>query len=80
MKLPLIIVSYLPKKYKDRYIQKQWDNKSDDSIMIAFNDAVDWMQLASGSMATPTIKDIARDCENGLLAHIKPQMIKRGLR
>ena len=31
MKLPLIVVGFLPKKYKDRYVQKQWDNKSDDS-------------------------------------------------
>ena len=79
MKLPLLVITFLPKKYQERYIQKQWDNKSDDDIMIAFNDAIDWMQLASGRMSTGAIKDIARDCEDRLRKYIMPQVTRRGL-
>ena len=67
------------KKYKDKYIQKQWDNKSDDSIMTALADAEGWIELGKGSMSTPTIRDIASGCQDRLDKYIMPQVTKRGL-
>lgn len=79
MKLPLIIVSFLPKKYKDKYIQKQWDNKSDESIITALADAEGWIEISEGTLSTPTIRDIASDCQDRLDRFIMPQVTKRGL-
>ena len=79
MQLPLYIVSFLPKKYKDRHVQRKWDNKTDESIRIAFKDASEWIALGNGSMSTPTIRSIADDCKVRLVKFILPQMIKRRL-
>ena len=79
MKLPLIVVSFLPKKYKDRYIQKRWDKKSDDDIMIALADAEGWIEISKGRVSTPTIREIASDCQDRLDKFIMPQVTKRGL-
>lgn len=79
MKLPLSIVSYLPKKYRDKYIQKQWDNKSDDSIMIAYKDATEWIELSKGALSGIVIEEIASDCQDRLDKFIMPQVTKRGL-
>ena len=79
MQLPLWIIIHLPKKYKDRYIQRKWDNKTDESIRIAFKDASEWVALGEGSMSTPTIRSIADDCKVRLVKLILPQMIKRRL-
>ena len=79
MKLPLSIVSYLPKKWQDKFIQKRWDKKSDDTIIAALKDANDWIGLGKGSMSTPTIREIASDCQDRLDKFIMPQVTKRGL-
>jgi len=79
MKLPLIIVSYLPKKLQDKYIQHVWDNKKDRSILRAFVDATDWIDLSIGSMDSLVVADIAEDCVKRLDKHIMPQMRKRKL-
>ncbi len=79
MSLLRIVVSYLPKKYQDKYIQKQWGKKSDASIMAAYKDATEWIEISKGIMSTPTIRDIASDCQDRLDKFIMPQVNKRGL-
>ena len=79
MKLPLLIVSFLPKKWQDKYIQKQWNNKEDEHILIAFEDANQWIELSKGRMSTATIRKIAADCQDRLDKFILPQMNRRGL-
>ena len=79
MKLPLLIVSFLPKKLQDKYIQKRWDNKADEHILIAFEDANQWIELNKGIMSTPTIREISASCQDRLDRLILPQMAKRNL-
>lgn len=79
MKLPLIIVTFLLKKWQDKYIQKQWDNKTDESILIALEDANEWIELSKGIMSTTLTKDIAKNCQDRLDKFILPQVTKRGL-
>ena len=79
MKLPLLIISFLPKKLQDKYIQKQWDNKEDKHILIAFEDASEWIRLSKGIMSTPTLRGIAASCQDRLDKFILPQMNRRGL-
>lgn len=79
MKLSLLLCMLFSKKYKDKYMQKQWDKKSDDSIIIALADAEGWIELSKGRVSTPTINDIANDCQDRLDKFIMPQVTKRGL-
>ena len=79
MKLPLLVLSFLPKKYQERYTQKQWDKKSDDDIMVALADAEGWIGLDKGVVSTPTINKVAADCKDRLDKYIMPQVTKRGL-
>lgn len=79
MKLPVLLCALFSKKYKDKYIQKQWDNKTDESILIALEDANGWIELSKGIMSTTTIKEIAKDCQDRLDKFILPQVTKRKL-
>ena len=84
MKLPWIVVSFLPKKWQDKYIQHQWDNKSDDSIIHALADAEGWVELnnrilANGGEHMPTLNKVAKSCQDRLDRLIMPQVTKRGL-
>lgn len=79
MKIPLILITFLPKKYQERYVHKQWDNKSDDDIIVALADAEGWIGLASGIASSVTIREIASDCQARLDKYITPQVTKRGL-
>ena len=79
MKLPLLIVSFLPKKLQDKCIQHRWDKKTNKDILVAFKDATEWIELSNGIMSSPTLKKIAGDCQDRLAKFILPQMIKRGL-
>ena len=79
MKLPLIVVTFLPKKWQDKYIQKQWDNKTDESILTALADANEWIELSKGIMSGIVIEEIAKDCQDRLDKFIIPQVTKRGL-
>ena len=79
MKLPLLIVSFLPKKLQDKYIQHRWDKKTNKDILVAFKDATEWIELGNGLLTSSTIMEIAGDCQDRLDKFILPQMIKRKL-
>ena len=78
MKLPLIVVTFLPKKWQDKYIQKQWANKTDDDILLALKDANGWVEL-SNTVTSPTLREMAKNCQDRLDKFILPQVTKRGL-
>ena len=80
MNLPYWVIAYLPKKMQEEQIQKIWDAKSDESILNAYKDANDWIEIDSFDYtSSPTTRSIADSCFKRLDNYIKPQMAKRKL-
>jgi hypothetical protein len=78
MKLPTLLVTFLPKNMQAKYVNYVWDNKSDESILESYKDATEWIELSS-KMASETLVKIAADCQDRLDKYIMPQINKRGL-
>lgn len=78
MKLPLMIVSFLPKKWQNDYVQHVWDSKTDKSIIHAYDDCMGWICFSRG-MSCDGTASIASRCEDKLEKYINPQMKKRGI-
>ena len=80
MKIPLSIVIYLPKKWRDKYIQRVWDEKSDEDINDAYVNAKEWIQISNSThFNIPITRKIAEECREKLKKFIIPQSVKRGL-
>lgn len=60
----------------DLYVQMCWDEKSDDDIRVAYNDAKQW--LATEPFITLP-KSLKEQLENKLINYINPQIVKRKL-
>ena len=63
-------------------VQKVWDNKTDDQIMIAYDDASSWLQLhrpdkEHGAFALPD--SLLKSLHMRMDKFIMPQMKKRDL-
>ena len=78
IKLPRLVVTYLPKGWQDKYIERLWDDTPDDDILDAYDDAIDWIEL-SHNCISPTVKDVAVSCQSKLDNYVLPQMRKRGM-
>ena len=79
MKLPVVLVAFLPKKLQERHICSVWDNKPDSDILDAYEDATEWIRLSQGIMKCSTLDKIAKDCQGRLDSRILPQIKKREL-
>lgn len=79
MRIPLLLVTYLPKSLQHKYIKYRWSLKSDTRILLAFEDATGWVDLSLGKFTDYTIIKIANDCIMRLELYILPEMRKRGL-
>lgn len=79
MRLPLWIVIMLPEKMQKRFIQNVWDNRTDQQIMEAHDNAVEWIGLSKGRMACSSLTSIADSSQDRLDKYILPQMRKRWL-
>ena len=76
--LPLIPVGIRINYVRDN-IGKVWEEKSNRSILDAFEDATDWVDISMGMFESPTTDKIAQDCYMRLEKYILPQMVRRGL-
>lgn len=79
MKLPLLLVTYLPAKLQHKYIKHRWSLKSNAIILSAFEDATGWIDISLGRFCDDTTIKIANDCIMRLELYILPEMRKRGL-
>ena len=81
IEFPLFIVVFFPKKWKESYVQRQWDRKTDEDVLYAFKDRMELIghtvKYPDGFM--PTLKKIAESSQRDLDERIIPQMQKRGL-
>lgn len=67
---------------QNRKIQAIWDKKSDDQIMDAYADAVDWLSTEEGSLGEKGFrlpKSLKDSLDLRLQKYIIPQIKKRGL-
>jgi hypothetical protein len=79
MDFPWFVVILFPKKWKEAFFHRQWSKKPNSEIMVAFDDANDWIDIGTGRFALPTARVIAGECQEKLDRYILPQMRKRGL-
>lgn len=81
MKIPLWILMYLPKSFREKQIQKRWDSMSDEEILDSYMDAMKWIKLINKPPfeGEGLFKNITVDCEMRLNKYIKPQIKKRGI-
>jgi len=73
------ILKAIKKGNINSYVQEQWDNKSNDSILASLEDANEWIRLSEGMFKSETMTEIADECRDRLSKYILPQMEKRGL-
>ena len=82
MLLPLWVLTFMPESVKESQIQKRWDRKSDESVLIAYNDCIGWVRLmeqTSSNVPTPVLDELYVECKSKLDRYILPQIKRRGL-
>jgi hypothetical protein len=57
-----------------------WDEKPDSSILVAYKDAMDWLQLEMGRFPISLPDSLIDSLNMRLENYIIPQMQKRGLK
>lgn len=78
IKLPALIVFFLPKKYQEQQIQMRWDECSDSEVMEAYNDDVKWIDCLDNLYGDE--ESALRDkFKSHLSNYVIPQINKRNL-
>jgi len=77
--VPLWAAVYFSKETVDKYILNTWDAKTDESILISYKDATEWIKSLRFLYREDEESTIRDRCKDRLEKYIMPQMIKRGL-
>lgn len=78
MKLPALIIMFLPKKMKEKQIKIHWDSFSDSDILASYEDDTKWIKALNGlyNDEPSTLRD---KFQKHLDDKVLPQMRERGL-
>jgi len=79
VEFPLFMVVFLPKKWQESYVQRQWDRKSNKDVLYAFKDRIGWVKWINPTTDRAELRELHKNCQRDLDERIIPQMQKRGL-
>ena len=78
MKLPVIIIMFLPKKWQEKQIKLHWNSFTDEEILKAYKEDVEWINALHGLYGNKP-SPIIDKYKKHLSEKVIPQMNKRGL-
>lgn len=78
IKLPVLIIAFLPKKWQAKQIKLHWDSFSDKEILASYDDNTKWIKALNGLYgAKPS--PIRDKFQKRLDELVLPQMKERNL-
>ena len=60
-------------------VQDLWDKKTDEQIIIAYEDAIEWIDILEHPIMSKNNTDLLNSIKHKFEKYIEPQMIKRKL-
>lgn len=78
MKLPALIIMFLPKKQQDKQIKLHWDSFSDSVILASYEDDTKWIK-ALNFLYKDEPSTLRDKFQRHLDDKVLPQMRQRGL-